>query len=88
MTLPPALLAEFTSIDAYLQAANEILETGHMPDLAGLDGRLAHLCALANQVDPAIRQECLNALARVLKKLDACEEAMRAYRTAHMKGHS
>jgi hypothetical protein len=68
------LMEEFDSIDAYLQAVHEILGEGHMPDIADLDNRVAHLCTGIANLDPDHQGRCLARLGALLKKLDECEQ--------------
>jgi len=75
------LMEEFDSIDAYLQAVHEILGEGHMPDIADLDNRVAHLCAGIANLAPDYQGRCLARLDALLKKLDVCEQEMAAFQS-------
>ncbi len=74
-----SLMQEFDSVDAYLQAVREILQEGHMPDIADLDNRVARLCETVEKVTPDIQERCLAKLDELLKKLNTCEEDMVAF---------
>ena len=82
------LLDEFVAIDNYIKAVCEILQTGHMPDMTGLDGRVSSLCAALKESAPEVQQQCLSKLNDMLNKLDECERDLRAYHAAHLKGQS
>lgn len=70
------LMKEFESIDAYLRATREIMEDGHMPDIAGLDDRVARLCSVVEEVHPEIQERCITKLDDLLQKLNDCEDQM------------
>jgi hypothetical protein len=80
-----SLMEEFDSVDAYLQAVHEIVQEGHMPDIAGLDNRVAHLCAAVEGVDTDIQGRCLAKLDELLDKLNSCEDEMTAFHESQMK---
>jgi hypothetical protein len=80
-----ALMEEFDSIDAYLQAVHEIVQEGHMPDIADLDNRVAHLCAAVDGVDTDVQGRCLKKLDELLGKLNACEDEMTAFHKNQLK---
>ncbi len=82
MTNPQNLLREFDSITTYLDAVHETVKQGHMPDMRGLDKRIADLCAALEQAPQDIQQQCLPKLGAVLEKLDICEAAIRAFQAA------
>ncbi|MDD3029750.1 MAG: hypothetical protein PHS57_05680 [Alphaproteobacteria bacterium] len=90
MTSPPpkspsveSLTEEFTSIDAYLQAAQEVLEEGHMPCLKGLEERVFHVCLRIQEssLENEVRALCLERLETILSKLDCCKELMDTLQT-------
>ena len=56
-----------------------------MPDMIGLDNRVADLCAALKESEPEIQQECLPKLSEMLDRLDECERDLRAYYDAHLK---
>lgn len=86
MTRPPDdLRRELDGIGNYLDAAQEVIAQGHMPDMMGLDQRVAALCAALEQAEPDIQQECLPRLGGLLDKLDACEAAIRTFQARHEK---
>jgi len=80
-----ALISEFSAIDDYLDAVRDILRNGHMPDMAGLDGRVSHLCAAIEQTDSEIQQRCLAKLDALLQRLDICETEIRDFHAALSK---
>jgi hypothetical protein len=79
---------EFDAIDDYLKAVRDILRDGHMPDMAGLDGRVSGLCTMLEQADQSVQQKCMTKLNDLLQKLDICENEIRAFHEAQTKGHS
>jgi len=83
MTVTTQFLArEFGAIDDYLKAVSDILRDGHMPDLSGLDDRVSELCTSLQNATPEIQQQFVEKLAALLKKLDICEEEIRAFHAA------
>ena len=86
--MPPSLLHEFDALLKYLTAAREVVQSGHMPDLTGMDGRVTELCDRLTQADPDIQQACLAKLTIIVQNLDACEKEMRVFHDAQMKGHA
>jgi hypothetical protein len=76
---------KFESIDAYLQAANEILHEGHMPDIADLDNRIAELCSDVEKAPSEIQGVCLRRLDDLLLKLNDCEDAMTSFQIISAK---
>jgi hypothetical protein len=80
-----SLAQEFDSIDAYLQAVHEILQEGHMPDIANLDDRIEHLCSRVRESSPEIQETCLAKLESLVKKLDDCEDEMTAFQESAQK---
>jgi len=83
-----SLLNEFNAIDAYLKAVREILQEGHMPDMAGLDKRVAALCSTLETADTDVQQQCVPKLSDLIKRLDVCETEIRSFHAAQNKGHS
>ncbi|MDR3424481.1 MAG: hypothetical protein P4M13_05310 [Alphaproteobacteria bacterium] len=79
------IMESFDSLDAYLQAAHEILEDGHMPDMADMDDRVAHLCSCVQEAAPEIQERCLAKLDALLKKIDMCEEEIIEFQTKSAK---
>jgi len=74
-----ALMEQFDAIEAYLQAVREVLEEGHMPDIADLHNRISRLCLDAARSPPDFRKTCLERLDSLLKKLDTCEREMTSF---------
>jgi len=72
------VLHEMNAIRNYLIAAQDVVKSGHMPDLAGLEGRIAALCESILKAEADIQGECLPQLQELLEQLNACEKAMRA----------
>jgi hypothetical protein len=77
---------EFDSIDAYLQAVHEILQEGHMPNIADLDDRIAQLCSYVEEAPPEIQKTCLIKLDDLLNKLNNCEDAMTSFQKISANG--
>ncbi len=80
------LLAEFSAIDSYIAAVRETLRDGHMPDMRGLDSRVADICAALKESPPDVQKECLPKLAEMLDHLDECERDLRAFNDEHLQG--
>ena len=76
------LIQQFESIDAYLQAVNEVLREGHMPNIADLDDRVALLCSHIKKAPLEVQEVCLTKLGELLKKLDKCENEMTSFQTS------
>ncbi|MDD3371729.1 MAG: hypothetical protein PHE27_07910 [Alphaproteobacteria bacterium] len=77
-----SLTQEFDSIDSYLIAVHEILNQGHMPDIADLDERIARLCSRVEEAPPELQEDCLAKLDDLLNKLSDCENEMTAFQLA------
>ena len=84
----PFILNEFEAIIKYITAAREIVQSGHMPDLKGLDLRVAALCNALAEADLETQQAFLPKLNDIIQSLNSCEDEMRAFHEAQMKGHA
>ncbi|MFA5040539.1 MAG: hypothetical protein WC464_02765 [Bdellovibrionales bacterium] len=71
-----SITQQFESIDAYLQAVYEILQEGHMPDIADLDDRVARLCSSVEKAPLEIQKDCLKRLDTLMLNLNNCESSM------------
>jgi hypothetical protein len=80
-----SIVQEFESIDAYLQAVHEVLQEGHMPDIADLDDRIARLCSNVESAPLDIQKTCLTRLGELLNKLNDCENHMTTFHTTLIK---
>ena len=80
-----SMQAEFDTLDKYLTAARETLRGGHMPDMVGLDARVAQLCKSIEQSESDVQQYCLSRLNDLLQNIDACEAEIRAFHEAVTK---
>ncbi len=76
------LMQQFKAINAYLQAVHEILQEGHMPDIADLDDRVAHLCSNVEKAPLSVQKKCLKMLDELLSKLSICENEMTSFQKA------
>lgn len=76
---------ELTDVKNYLTAAQDIMASGHMPDMGGLENRVAALCESIQTAPKDIRQEYLPALLDILETLNACEARMRELYEAMQK---
>ena len=85
MTVPQTLIREFDAIADYIKAVREILQGGHMPDMASLDRRVTALCEAIGKAEADVQQECLPRLNVLLQNLDICEGDIRATRTPPAK---
>jgi hypothetical protein len=83
-----SLLDEFAAIGNYIKAVREVLQSGHMPDMAGLDKRVSNLCAALTESAPETQQQCLPKLSHMLDQLDECERDLRTYHETHIEGQS
>jgi hypothetical protein len=71
------ILHELAAIRNYLLAAQDVVKSGHMPDMTGLENRIAVLCEAIQQAPPDVQGECLPQLHILIEQLNACEQAMR-----------
>jgi hypothetical protein len=78
----PRIRHELEAIKSYLLAAQDVVKTGHMPELEGLENRIARLCESIQGADPETQQTCLPELFTLIDHLNACEKAMRESRVA------
>ena len=75
---------ELAAIKNYLIAAQDVVASGHMPDLTGLENRIALLCQSIQKTEPAVQKECLPELTSLLDHLNLCEKGMRTSHEAKM----
>ena len=78
----PAALNQLAALRDYLRAVEDSLQAGAMPDLTGLDHRIAGLCHDIEQVEEAGRGACLAELKAVLQSLDTCRAGLLNSRAA------
>jgi hypothetical protein len=71
-----ALRAGVGAVAAALAEAGARVATGGFMDLAGLDGRIAGLCAAATSLAPAGRLAMVGELQSLLERLDALNAVM------------
>ena len=76
--LAEPILTELAALKTYLDTVREALAGGAMPNLAGLDQRIAAVCTQMQQADKPVQQRCVPVLTALVKDLDACEQDMRA----------
>jgi hypothetical protein len=69
----------------YLDAGQDVLNAGTMPDLRGLEERVAMLCERIKLAPPESHEECLPKLVILLEKLNDTEKAMRSFQEALKK---
>lgn len=69
---------ELAAIRNYLIAAQDVMKTGHMPDLTGLENRVAILCEAIQTAEPDAQKECLPELMVLLDQLNSCATDIRA----------
>lgn len=77
-----ALNQEFDSLDAYFQAVLEVLQGGHMPDIADLRNRVSHLCSAVMAAPVEFQEMCRNKLKDVLANLDTCQDKIATFHEA------
>jgi hypothetical protein len=81
MTMSPEQIsAELSSIRDYLTAAQQVLKEGHMPDMAGLEQRVAAVCVAIQNAPQSIRGGYLPVLASILEQLNDCEKDLKAWK--------
>ena len=78
-------LKELNAIRIYLQAVQASLKDGSMPDMSGLDQRIADLCKNLHEAGREVQAQCLPELSVLLKDLDVCEKDLRAWHAAAMQ---
>ena len=75
------IMAEFYALSGYLDAINDALTAGQMPGMRGFDHRVSQLCSMIEaETDQTQRQTYRQALQELLKRLDQCEQQMRAFK--------
>lgn len=74
-----SILKEFDTVEAYLKGVHEILKEGHMPTIADLDDKIAHLCTNIEEAEPDVQEQCMPRLDKLLDKLNNCEDEMNAF---------
>jgi hypothetical protein len=73
------IMEEVATIQAYLTAAQGVLDSGYMPDITALESRVAQLCERIQKAPKEIHDQCLEKLVELLEQLNACEQKMRAF---------
>ncbi len=76
---------EFAAITTYLEAAQDILKSGVMPDITALEKRVAAVCEQVKKAPKDVHEECLPELVGLLEKLNEYERNMRAFHEARVK---
>lgn len=71
------IMHEIEAIKGYLTAAGDVVKSGHMPELVGLEERMAFLCEAIKKSTPETQETCLLHLPLILEQLNTCENAMR-----------
>jgi hypothetical protein len=85
-TLPTTCVQDLDAIRATLGEARLSLKKGIMPNMFGLDQRIAEVCKRIEGADEAIQQECLPLLSILLNDLDECENDVRKWQEAQSQG--
>jgi len=80
-----AIMKEFDSVESYLRAVRDVMDEGHMPDISGLDDRVAKLCDIVQEVSPDIQERCATKLDELLQKLNDCEDEMAVFQDKRQK---
>lgn len=73
------LIDELKSIKNYLAAAQDIIKSGFMPNLSGLEERVTVLCETMKTLPRDIQQQCLPEFTSLIDDLNLCEKNMRAW---------
>lgn len=73
----PRIRHELEAIKSYLVAAQDVVKSGHMPSLEGLESRIARLCESIQTADADTQQTCLPELFALIEHLNACEKTIR-----------
>lgn len=73
------LMDELLSIKNYLIAAQEILQSGHMPDITSLEPRVANLCQNIEALPKEDRTPYLAEMTLTLGKLNELEADMKVW---------
>lgn len=73
---PEEIARGIAAVTAVLDDARDQADAGARVDLAGLDARVAELCAAASSLPPAPARAQLGALERMLAALDSLTDAL------------
>jgi hypothetical protein len=73
------LMDELVAIKNYLRSVQDMLKTGAMPSMIGLEKRVAVLCEGIQKSDVSVQKQCLPEMATLLQDLDDCERSMRKW---------
>jgi ABC-type Zn uptake system ZnuABC Zn-binding protein ZnuA len=76
---------ELTAISQYLEAAQEVIRSGFMPDITTLERRVTIVCEALQQTKPAARSDYVARLSAILQQINTLEAAMRSFHESHQK---
>ena len=79
-----SILSEILAVENYLHAVSEILSSGRLPEMVGLDTRVGELCQRAQAATAEDQAICLPRLKELLNKISVCENEMRVFHNHHM----
>ena len=80
MSQPDTIFEELLSVRNYLAAAQDMLKSGYMPNLAELEQRVAAVCLGLQTAESGVQQRAKPELSELLKDLDACEQSIRDWK--------
>ncbi|MDX2028902.1 MAG: hypothetical protein SFW62_09760 [Alphaproteobacteria bacterium] len=80
-----SIRTELATLQNYVSAALDVMKSGHMPDMAGLEDRVTVICDTIQKAPRNIQQECLPELLNFLQRLNECEARMRSLHESTQK---
>lgn len=70
-------LNELKAINDFINAAEEVIQQGHVPDMTALEKRVEVLCVTLQGVPKKHQKEFLQPLKNILERLNSCEMILR-----------
>lgn len=88
MSAAPALdaLKELAGIREYIQETQRQLQSGTMPDMAGLEQRTEALCAIIQEASSDLQKKCAPELKDLAQQLNDCEKDLHSFYEALVAG--
>lgn len=79
-----SILHEISAIRDYIVAVQDVLATGRMPEMIGLEQRINDICQSVQMAPSEIQQKCLHDLKVLLSDIDACKYALKSFHSSYL----
>ena len=75
---------ELQALHEYVNAIRGVLASGRMPEMIGLEKRIAELCQSINLADPDAQKHYLPELKKLLEYINICEDDLRTFNSSYL----